>query len=93
MDFDYVIPKEFKRSGDLIVSTDDDPNHFHKDYFGKGKTWKDPKLDRVGMNYVQAKTAYEAVGRKIYNATIGGKLEIFDRVDYNDLLQKDKIDA
>lgn len=88
MDFDYVIPKDFKRNGDLIVSTADDPNHFHKDYFGKGKTWKDPKLDRVGMNYRQAKIAYEAVGRKIYNATIGGKLEIFERADYNAILQK-----
>lgn len=88
MDFDYVIPPDFKRNGDLIVSTADDPNHFHKDYFGVGKTWKDPKLDRVALNYEQAKIAYESVGRRIYNATIGGKLEIFDRVDYNALLRK-----
>ena len=87
MDFDYLIPKEHERRGDLIVSTTDDPNHFHKDYFGKGKTWKDPKLDRVAMNYRQAKLAYEAVGRKIYNATVGGKLEIFERVDYERLLR------
>lgn len=88
MDFDYVIPKEHKRNGDIILSTTDDPNHFHKDYFGKGKTWKDPKLDRVAMNYREAKLAYEAVGRKIYNATIGGKLEIFERADYEETLKK-----
>ncbi|MCP5398809.1 MAG: DUF115 domain-containing protein [Sphingomonas sp.] len=87
MDFDYVIPKDHGRRGDLIFSTTDDPNHFHKDYFGKGKTWKDPKLDRVGMSYRQAKLSYEAVGRRIYNATIGGKLEIFPRVDYEALLR------
>lgn len=91
MDFDYVIPKEHERSGDLILSTTDDPNHFHKDYFGAGKTWKDPKLERVGMNYKQAKVSYEAVGRKIYNATIGGKLEIFERSDYNSLFEGDAL--
>lgn len=85
MDFDYVIPKEHKRNGDLILSTTDDPNHFHKGYFGPGKTWKDPKLDRVGMNYRQAKLSYEAAGRKIFNATIGGKLEIFERRAYEDV--------
>ena len=83
MDFDYVIPDSHRRNGDLILSTTDDPNHFHKDYFGAGKTWKDPKLDRVALNYKQAKLAYEASGRNIYNATIGGKLEIFERRDYN----------
>lgn len=87
MDFDYVIPKEHLRNGNHILSTTDDPNHFHKDYFGKGKTWKDPKLDRVAASYVQAKLAFDAVGRRIYNATVGGKLEIFDRVDYEALLR------
>lgn len=87
MDFEYNIPDSHVRKGNHILSTTDDPNHFHKDYFGVGKTWKDPKLDRVAMNYRQAKLAYEAVGRKVFNATIGGKLEIFDRVDYETLLR------
>lgn len=90
MDFDYVIPESHKRTGDVLLSDTDDINHFHKDYFGAGKTWKDPKLDRVLMNYRMADLAYSAVGRKIYNATIGGKLEIFDRVDYERLLRDPK---
>lgn len=90
MDFDYVIPDSHERKGDIILSTTDDPNHFHKDYFGVGKTWKDPKLDRVLMNYRMADLAYSSVGRKIYNATIGGKLEIFERVDYEALLRDSK---
>lgn len=83
MDFSYVIPESHSRKGDVLVSDTDDPNHFHKDYFGKGKSWKDPKLDRVLMNYRMAKLAYESSGRKIYNATAGGKLEIFPRVNYD----------
>lgn len=86
MDFDYVIPESHKRTGDVLLSDTDDMNHFHKDYFGAGKTWKDPKLDRVLMNYRMANLAYSAVGRQIFNATKGGKLEEFERVDYDRLL-------
>lgn len=88
MDFSYVIPESHKRNGDVLLSDSDDPNHFHKDYFGKGKTWKDPKLERVGMNYRMAKIAYDSTNRKIYNATIGGELEVFPRVDYLKLFNK-----
>jgi hypothetical protein len=85
MDFSYVIPESHARTGDVLLSDTDDPNHFHKDYFGKGKTWKDPKLDRVALNYKMAKATYEATGRRIFNATVGGSLEVFDRVDYYSL--------
>lgn len=85
MDFNYSIPDSHKRNGDVLLSDTDDPNHFHKDYFGKGKTYKDPKLDRVLMNYKMANLVYECGGRKIYNATVGGKLELFQRVDYKSL--------
>ncbi len=84
MDFSYTIPDSAKVEGDLITSTEDDVNHFHKDYFGKGKTWKDPKLDRVMNNYQLAKVMFEADGRNIYNATAGGKLEVFERRDFHD---------
>ena len=87
MDFSYIIPESHSRKGDVLLSDTDDPNHFHKDYFGKGKSWKDPKLDRVLMNYKQAKLAYEGCGRKIYNATRGGKLEIFPRVNFDSIFQ------
>jgi len=88
MDFSYAIPETHKRTGDVLLSDTDDPNHFHKDYFGKGKTWKDPKLDRVALNYRMAKLVFEATGRRIYNATVGGNLDIFERVDYEKLLRK-----
>ena len=85
MDFSYVIPDSAERKGDVLTSTEDDPNHFHPDYFGKGKTWKDPKLDRVLANYRLADAMFRTDGRRIVNATAGGKLEIFPRVDYDSL--------
>ncbi|MER2514010.1 MAG: 6-hydroxymethylpterin diphosphokinase MptE-like protein [Nitrosomonas ureae] len=90
MDFNYIIPKEHKRNGNDIISTTDDPNHFHKDYFGEGKTWRDPKLERVLMNYKMAHVAFSAVGRRIFNATKGGMLEEFPRVDYDLLFPSQK---
>ena len=85
MDFSYTIPDDATIDGNHITSMGDDPNHFHPDYFGKGKVWKDPKLDRVLANYQLAKLMYEADGRRVVNATPGGNLELFDRVNYDKL--------
>ncbi|QIZ82667.1 Protein of unknown function DUF115 [Thalassovita gelatinovora] len=85
MDFSYSKPPSHEQSGNHIHSHGDDPNHFHKDYFGKGKTWKDPRLGRVLRSYVRAKHAFETDGRLIANATPGGELELFPRVSFNSL--------
>ena len=84
MDFSYAIPAGTKVAGDLFTSAGADPNHFDSRYFGAGKTWKDPKLHRVRSNYELAKTIYAADGRRIVNSTVGGALEVFDRVDLAD---------
>jgi len=89
MDFSYVIPDSAKVKGLEIESTEDDPNHFHPEYFGKGKKWHDPQVDMVGRCYEHAKQVFEADGRAIYNATIGGHLEIFPRVDYFSLFDQE----
>ena len=87
MDFSYSVPESSEINGAHITSMEDDPNHFHPDYFGKGKVWKDPKLDRVLANYALAKQMYEADGRRIVNATPGGNLHLFERVSFTDLFE------
>jgi len=86
MDFSYEIPSDAERNGNIIVSRSDDPNHFHPDYFGPGKTWKDPKLDRVLINYRLAREIYETTGRTIVNCTVGGRLELFPRMTLDEAL-------
>ncbi|RJG41756.1 DUF115 domain-containing protein [Mesorhizobium sp. DCY119] len=86
MDFSYSIPKSAIVKGDLIISTEDDVNHFHSSYFGAGKSWKDPKLHRVKQNYQVARDVFTADGREIFNASIGGKLDVFRRVNYDKLV-------
>ncbi len=88
MDFSYTVPESSQIDGIHITSMEDDPNHFHPDYFGKGKVWKDPKLDRVLANYALAKQMFEADGRRIVNATPGGNLQLFDRVPFEDLFSR-----
>jgi len=68
-----------------VVSGGDDPNHFHAGYFGKGFRWQLPDLDTSERGYWMAKEAYESSGRKVLDATVGGKLTIFPKVNYESL--------
>lgn len=68
-----------------VVSQGDDPDHFHKGYFGKGFRWQLPDLDTSEVGYRMARQAYEAAGRRVLDATVGGKLTVFPKVDYRAL--------
>ena len=68
-----------------VVSSGDDPNHFHPGYFGKGFRWQLPDLETSEIAYNKAKTAYSSAGRQVLDATFGGKLTVFEKVSYNDL--------
>jgi len=68
-----------------ITSQGDDPNHFSPAYFGKGFRWQLPDLETSEVGYAMARGAYRRAGREVLDATIGGKLTIFPKVDYNTL--------
>ncbi|TNE53547.1 MAG: DUF115 domain-containing protein [Bacteroidetes bacterium] len=69
-----------------VKSGETDPNHFSKDYFSGGAEWQLPDLLGSEIHYKMADEFYKAHGRKIYNATEGGKLEIYERIQLNDFL-------
>jgi hypothetical protein len=71
-----------------VTSQGDDPNHFSPAYFGKGFRWQLPDLETSEIGYHMARQAYEAAGREVLDATVGGKLTIFPKVDYNSLFGK-----
>jgi hypothetical protein len=83
IDHSYKVPDY--ASGDVIVSREDDLNHFHPEYFGRGFRWHDPKVERMERSYGVARAFFEAHGGQIFNATKGGALELFERVDYDTL--------
>ena len=65
-----------------VVSSGDDPNHFSPEYFGKGFRWQLPDLNTSEVSYQMANNSFLAAGRKVFDATIGGKLEVFPKIDY-----------
>lgn len=88
MDFSYSVPSSAEVRGNHIVSRGPDPNHFDPDYFGPGKTWKDPKLDRVEIAYRHFKNIYALYGREIVNCSVGGQLEVFRRQKLEEFLNE-----
>ena len=72
-------------AGQRVISQGDDPNHFSPQYFGKGFEWQLPDLETSEIGYRFARQAFEKDGRQVLDATIGGKLTIFPKVDYNSL--------
>jgi hypothetical protein len=82
------VDHNFASKGDAnktVISEGDDPNHFMPNYFGKGVKWQLPDLDTSEIGYTFAREAYRRAGREVLDATVGGKLTIFPKVDYNSL--------
>jgi hypothetical protein len=68
-----------------VVSQGDDRDHFHPNYFGKGFHWQLPSLETSEVAYRMALSAFAGAGREILDATVGGKLEVFPKADYDTL--------
>lgn len=69
-----------------VISEEKDPNHFDPNYFSGGDKWQLPDLFESEISYMKAKEVYEENGRIIYNATEGGKLDIFPRINLKEFL-------
>jgi len=92
VDADYDVPQDAVASDTygtgVLDMGSDDPNHFHPDYFGKGYRWHDPQVDKMVEAYKEAEKVTREHGEsRIFNATRGGRLEVFERTDYNALLE------
>ncbi len=92
MGFETVIligvDHSFKTKGPAnatVISQGDDLNHFAPEYFGKGFKWQLPDLEASERAYHLARQAYEDGGRSVLDATVGGKLTVFPKVDYASL--------
>ena len=79
----YIIGADCEYRGD----GSENHNHFIQGYNDSKKATKPYKLDleQIFKNYMNAKCYAEKHGINIYNATRGGKLEIFERVDFDSL--------
>lgn len=75
-------------SNKTVISGESDPNHFHPSYFAGGVKWDLPDLTGSEYHYELADQMYRQFGKKIYNCTEGGKLEVFERMALDRFLSK-----
>lgn len=96
-DTSYTVPDDAIKEGvkadgevglALTSIADNDPNHFDPSYFGTGRKWHDPQPHMMIEHHRHAREACETLGIKVYNATIGGKLEVYPRRDFDSLFEK-----
>jgi len=85
VDFSYNVSEQTDKENKNILLAGNEQNHFHKDYRRSGEEWYIPNMDRQKRAYEAANKAIKKMGGNIYNATRGGKLEIFPRVDFDSL--------
>lgn len=84
-DLSYTIPMSVKRDGINLRSTEDDVNHFSPQYFGAGKKWHIPEVERMQHAFQVAYKNLSSMDIELLNATDGGDLKNVPRVDYERL--------
>lgn len=77
------------RPNETVISEGGDPNHFSPEYFGRGFRWQLPDLEASEEAYHLAKAAFDQDGRRVLDATIGGKLNVFEKVNYQSLFRRE----
>ena len=87
MDFSFTLPakRQEHEYAEALVS-EGEVNHFLPNYRKPGELWSAPDLERQQAAFISAKDYFEANGRQIFNATRGGKLEVFPRVDFDQVI-------
>ena len=69
----------------IVPAGASDPNHFDPNYFAN-VPWQLPDLVESEISYRMADRVFRASGRRLVNATEGGKLEILPRMVLDDFL-------
>ena len=84
---DHHFPQVVDLDGNLVVDKNA-KGHFSNDYLSSEQDVDIPSPQRTEFAYISAQKYADENGFKIFNATRGGKLEVFERVDFDDLFPK-----
>jgi len=77
---DHVFPRHISHDGNIIENGEVKAHFYKKNSVGTSST-----MDLVNRSFMKAREYCEGHGIKICNATRGGALEIFERVDFDSL--------
>jgi hypothetical protein len=86
--FDHNYPKLDQGNDSVITNLTKDENHFTPGYYRKGERLHDPNVERMEAGYLTANKFLTKNGINVFNLTPGGHLEVFERMNYNDLFDK-----
>jgi hypothetical protein len=95
----YLIGKDHSyntavKPTNAVISDGHDQNHFSPKYYKPGQIWDAPDYFSEEFAYKLARKAFEESGRKILDATLGGKLDVFEKVNFYELFPtKDKAEV
>lgn len=81
--FDHNYAKLEKNDSSIIVTEENDENHFTPNYYNKGERWHDPNVDRMEKGFNVARNHFSKNNRKVLNATYKGHLDVFERIDFD----------
>lgn len=70
---------------EILSNSDNDPNHFSPNYFGSGSKWHAPNVNGMIFGYQMAKQVCDRLDVRVLNATVGGMLEVFPRINFDNL--------
>jgi hypothetical protein len=90
MDHTWNLPENpiFEDDGNYkVLTSSGEINHFHPDYRKPGEKWTLPQPKEQEIAFKIAREYIEGNGGIIKNGTRGGKLEIFERVDLDKLVE------
>lgn len=98
VDGKYTVPDSVIQTGEdkfgtgtklnLTSTADDDPNHFHPEYFGKGSRWHDPNVEGMKRVFFLLSKAQKFRSVRILNATPDSEISVFEKVSFQDLWGK-----
>ena len=91
LDFDYGSLGQEHEPGKIEVTQENfhavNQVHHISDYHRVGDMFGVPNYILQEKAYQVAKDRYALHGREVFNATVGGKLPVFDRVDFDSLFE------
>lgn len=80
----YLLGVDFHYNDKSGLSNED---HVCSNYLKEGEIVNPPNLERCERAYTRAELISKEGDYRIYNATRGGKLEVFERVDFDSLFE------
>ena len=85
IDHTFKLPSDYKKPG-IPVTYEGEQNHFIPNYRDNGEKWAPPNPKKTEEALMCARSYCDKNGIKIYNSTRGGKLEIFERKQFDKII-------